>query len=208
MDGPVIQRAGVEALRAGTHLPDLFRAVEEITATGAPVVTMTYWNPVNWYGVERFAADFKQAGGSGLITPDIPPEEAAEWIEASTAQDLERVFLVAPSSSDERLKLISEASSGWVYAASTMGVTGARQDVDDAARELVERTRKAGADLVCVGLGVSTGSQARDIAEYADGVIVGSAFVHLLFQDDWDKALADAAALAQELKAGASGKGA
>lgn len=202
MDGPVIERAVVRALENGTHLEDLFRAVGEIYAAGAPALSMTYWNPVHWFGVERFAQEFSAAGGAGLITPDLPPEEAGPWMAASDENDLERVFLAAPSSSDERLSLISQATNSWVYAASTMGVTGLRSVVDSAARDLVRRCREAGAPLVCVGLGVSTGEQAREIAEYADGVIVGSAFVKLLGNEDWDRALADAGALARELKEG------
>lgn len=205
MDGPVIERAVVAALKQGTHLEDLFRAVTEITETGAPVLSMTYWNPIHWYGVERFAKAFSESGAAGLITPDLPPEEAVEWMDASNQYGLERVFLAAPSSSDQRLALISSSTNAWVYAASTMGVTGKRSSVDSAARELVERCRDAGAPLVCVGLGVSTGEQAREISSYADGVIVGSAFVKLLDNENWEEALADVAALARELKEGTTG---
>ncbi len=205
MDGPVIEHAAGVALAHGTHLEDLFDAVAQITQTGAPVLSMTYWNPVHWYGVPGFAEEFAKSGGAGLITPDLPPEEAAEWVAASDQSDLERVFLAAPSSPDARLRLISQASNGWVYAASTMGVTGKRSSVDSAARGLVERCREAGAPLVCVGLGVSTGEQANEIASYADGVIVGSAFVKLLGNEDWDKALEDVALLARDLKEGTTG---
>lgn len=202
MDGPVIERAVVQALEQGTHLEDLFDATAEIAKTGAPVLSMTYWNPVHWFGVERFAERFRESGGAGLITPDLPPEESEEWVSASDRYDLERVYLAAPSSSAQRLCLISAATNAWVYAASTMGVTGQRAIVDSAAKELVERCREAGAPLACVGLGVSTGGQAREIAAYADGVIVGSAFVKLLGDQDWDHALAGVASLARELKEG------
>lgn len=205
MDGPLIQAATTQALEAGTHLEDLFEAVKEITDAGVSVVTMTYWNPVHWYGVERFAKDFSSAGGAGLITPDLPPEEAGEWVAASDRHDLERIFLVAPSSSDRRLRLISESSRGWVYAASTMGVTGERREVDSAAEELVVRTKESGADLVCVGLGVSTGEQARDIGQYADGVIIGSAIVRALSHEDWDEAKAALVELTADLKSGVTG---
>jgi tryptophan synthase alpha chain len=141
---------------------------------------MTYWNPIDRYGVDRFAADLASAGGAGLITPDLIPDEAGEWLAASDAHDLERVFLVAPSSTDERLRSTAAACRGWVYAASTMGVTGVRSQVGERAQGLVERTRAAGATRVCVGLGVSTGDQAATVAGYADGVIVGSAFVRAL----------------------------
>lgn len=206
MDGPVIQAATVEALARGTHLEDLFAAVEGLTNYGACVVAMTYWNPVFWYGVEAFARDFSSAGGSGLITPDLPPDEGAEWIAASDQYDLERVFLAAPSSNNARLELIGESSNGWVYAASTMGVTGARAVVDTAARELVGRCRDAGCDPVCVGLGVSNGTQAAQIAQFADGVIVGSALVRPLLELPYDLALEELAARAADLSQGVKGK--
>ena len=205
MDGPVIQKATTAALETGTHLEDLFRAVKELTDYGACVVSMTYWNPVHWYGVDRFAKEFAEAGGAGLITPDLPPEEAAEWVAASDRYGLERVFLVAPSSTDERLKRIGEASNGWVYAASTMGVTGQRSKVDDAARGLVAAAREQGCDPVCVGLGVSNGEQAAEIGSYADGVIVGSALVKPLLDLPWDEAREVLAAKARDLAAGVRG---
>ena len=129
MDGPTIQRATVAALERGTHLEDLFHAVDELTSYGISTCSMTYWNPVEWWGVERFAKDFAAVGGSGLITPDLPPEEGAQWEAASDKYDLERIYLSAPSSPEHRLKLIAEHSRGWVYAASSMGVTGARAAV-------------------------------------------------------------------------------
>ena len=163
MDGPTIQRATVAALERGTHLEDLFHAVDELTSYGISTCSMTYWNPVEWWGVERFAKDFAAVGGSGLITPDLPPEEGAQWEAASDKYDLERVYLSAPSSPEHRLKLIAEHSRGWVYAASSMGVTGARAAVGAHVADVVERTRAAGAERVCVGLGVSNGAQAREI---------------------------------------------
>jgi tryptophan synthase alpha chain len=180
MDGPLIQHAVDAALKAGTRTRDVLAAVEQVAATGAAVLVMTYWNPIDRYGVERFAADLASAGGAGLITPDLIPDEAGPWIAASDDHDLERVFLVAPSSTDVRLRSTADACRGWVYAASTMGVTGVRSQVGDRAAGLVERTRAAGAERVCVGLGVSTGDQAATVAGYADGVIVGSAFVRAL----------------------------
>jgi tryptophan synthase alpha chain len=180
MDGPLIQAAVDTALKGGTRTRDVLTTVEQVAASGAAVLVMTYWNPIDRYGVDRFAADLVSAGGSGLITPDLIPDEAGEWLAASDAQDLERVFLVAPSSTDARLHSTTAACRGWVYAASTMGVTGVRSQVGDRAQGLVERTRAAGAPRVCVGLGVSTGDQAATVAAYADGVIVGSAFVRAL----------------------------
>jgi tryptophan synthase alpha chain len=197
MDGPVIQDAVDAALRGGTRTRDVLAAVEQVAATGAPVFVMTYWNPIDRYGVDRFAADLAGAGGAGLITPDLIPDEAADWLAASDAHGLERVFLVAPSSTDARLSSTVQACRGWVYAASTMGVTGMRAQVSDRAQELVERTRAAGADRVCVGLGVSDGDQAATVAGYADGVIVGTAFVRAL-----NEGVAAVRALAAELADG------
>ncbi|HEY0189108.1 MAG TPA: tryptophan synthase subunit alpha [Cellulomonas sp.] len=180
MDGPTIQRAVEHALAGGTRVRDVFGAVEQIAATGAPVLVMTYWNLVLRHGVDAFARDLASAGGAGLITPDLIPDEAAEWIAASDAHDLDRVFLVAPSSTRERLAATAAACRGFVYAASTMGVTGERTTVGARAEQLVADTRAAGAEHVCVGLGVSRPEQAADIARYADGVIVGSALVRAL----------------------------
>lgn len=180
MDGPVIQHAVDVALSGGTRVRDAFGAVEQIAATGAPVLVMTYWNPVLRYGVDAFARDLAAAGGAGLITPDLIPDEGQDWLAASDAHDLDRVFLVAPSSTPERLAMTAAASRGFVYAASTMGVTGERTTVGARAEQLVADTRAAGAEHVCVGLGVSKPEQARDIGRYADGVIVGSAFVRAL----------------------------
>ncbi len=177
MDGPVIQAAVEQALAGGVRVADTLRTIEAVADAGVPVLVMTYWNPVLRYGVDAFARDLASAGGAGLITPDLIPDEAGEWLAASDAHGLDRAFLVAPSSTVERLALTARASRGFVYAASTMGVTGTRASVGSQARRLVEDTRRAGADRVCVGLGVSTPAQAAEVAEYADGVIVGSALV-------------------------------
>ena len=181
MDGPVIQQAVDVAVRAGVGMRDVLRAVEAVAAAGAVPVVMTYWNPVERYGVERFATDLAAAGGAGAITPDLIPEEAGPWLAAAGEADLDRVFLVAPSSTDARLRSTTAACRGFVYAASTMGVTGTRATVSDTAEKLVARTREAAPDLpVCVGLGVSDGAQAAEVAAFADGVIVGSAYVREL----------------------------
>ncbi|HEX5561418.1 MAG TPA: tryptophan synthase subunit alpha [Nocardioidaceae bacterium] len=186
MDGPVIQRAAQQALGGGTRTKQVLHAVEQVAAAGAPVVVMTYWNPVLRYGVDAFARDLASAGGAGLITPDLVPDEADEWIAASDAHGLDRIFLVAPSSSPERLAMTAKACRGFVYAASTMGVTGVRASVGDAAQRLVHDTRQAGAERVCVGLGVSNPEQAAEVGAYADGVIVGSAFVKALDEQGLD----------------------
>ncbi|WP_240674840.1 tryptophan synthase subunit alpha [Cellulomonas endophytica] len=180
MDGPLIQRAVEAALAGGTKVRDTLAAVEATADAGAPVLVMTYWNLVLRYGVDAFARDLAAAGGAGLITPDLVPDEAGEWLAASDAHGLDRVFLVAPSSSPQRLASTAAASRGFVYAASTMGVTGERASVGTGAEGLVAQTRAAGAARVCVGLGVSTGEQAAQVAAFADGVIVGSALVRAL----------------------------
>jgi tryptophan synthase alpha chain len=180
MDGPVIAHAADVALRGGTRLKDVFTAVRAVADAGAPALVMTYWNPVLRYGVDRFADDLAKAGGAGLITPDLIPDEGAEWIAAADRNDLDHVFLVAPSSTPQRLRSTTAACSGFVYAASSMGVTGARSSVGDAAQVLVTRTRLMTDLPICVGLGVSTGAQAGQVAAFADGVIVGSALVRAL----------------------------
>ncbi len=183
MDGPTIQAAAQRALEAGTTTRDVLTTVERVAATGAAALVMTYWNPIERYGVDRFARDLAAAGGSGLITPDLTPDEAGAWLSASDATGLDRVFLVAPSSTDARLRSTTAACRGFVYAASTMGVTGTRATVGDTAEALVTRTRAVAPDLaVCVGLGVSDGAQAAEVAAFADGVIVGSAYVRELLE--------------------------
>ncbi|RLV49530.1 tryptophan synthase subunit alpha [Nocardioides mangrovicus] len=183
MDGPTIQAAVQQALDQGTRVSDVLRVVEAVAATGAPTLVMTAWNPVERLGIERFAQALVDAGGAGLITPDITPDEAGEWTAAADARDLDKVFLVAPSSTPERLQLTVDASRGFVYATAVMGVTGARETTSELAAPLVERT-KAATDLpVGVGLGISNGAQAAEIAGFADAVIVGSAFVRTLQHD-------------------------
>lgn len=179
LDGPVIQTADDIALRGGVKIADVMRTVREAhTATGKPVLVMTYWNPIDRYGVERFTAELAEAGGAGCILPDLPVQESALWREHAEKHGLATVFVVAPSSKDARLAQITAAGSGFVYAASLMGVTGTRESVGAQAQDLVERTRATGSDLpVCVGLGVSNAEQAAEVAGFADGVIVGSAFV-------------------------------
>lgn len=181
LDGPVIQRAGTTALRRGVRTRDVFAAVEAVASTGTPAVCMTYWSLVDRYGVDAFARDFANAGGAGLITPDLTPDEAQEWMVASDAHDLDRIFLVAPSSTDERILNTTAACRGWVYATAIMGVTGIRTTTSSAAPELVARIRTLAPDtLIGVGLGVSNGDQAREVGTFADGVIVGSALVKAL----------------------------
>ena len=184
MDGSVIQAATTEALANGFHVASVFDVVKAVTeatdSLGTAVLVMTYWNPVMRMGVDEFSRRLAEAGGAGLITPDLIPDEAAEWFEASDKYGLDRVFLVAPSTSPERMAMTVGATRGFTYAVSLMGVTGARQAVDESAQRVVAEAREAGAERVCVGLGVSNADHVREIAAYADGVIVGTAIVSAL----------------------------
>lgn len=179
MDGPVIQEATEAALENGFKLKQVFDAVRAIKEqVDTPVLVMTYWNPVVQYGVEKFATDLQQAGGAGLITPDLIPDEGSDWIEIAKAKGLDRVFLAAPTSTETRLKSSCSNSQGFVYAVSTMGITGARDEVDQLARKVVSGVRAADSEqTTAVGIGISTAKQVAEVNEYADGAIVGSAFV-------------------------------
>jgi tryptophan synthase alpha chain len=197
MDGTVIQEATQAALAGGFRLRDTFTAVREITRrVDVPVLVMTYWNPVLQYGVDRYADDLLAAGGAGLITPDITPEAAPEWIAASERTGLDRVFLAAPTSTDERLELIVQQSTGFVYTVSTMGITGERAQLDAAARTLVTRLREHGVEHACVGIGISNADQVAGVLEYADGAIVGTALVRALREGGIDGLAATARSLA------------
>lgn len=204
MDGPTIQAAAQASLDNGFRVKDVFTVVEAIAATGTPTVVMTYWNPIERYGIERFATDLANAGGGGLITPDITPDFAPEWIQAADERDLDKIFLVAPSSTEERLALTTANCRGFVYAAAVMGVTGARTASSDLAGPLVARTRAVAPDdlPIGVGIGVSNGDQAAELAGFADGVIVGSAFVRTLLNGDRAQGLRDLAALTADLAEG------
>ena len=203
MDGPVIAYAADQALKRGVHVRDAFTATRAVRDAGAPPLVMSYWNLVLRYGPDRFARDLAAAGGAGIITPDLVPDEAAAWIEASDQTGLDRVFLVAPSSTEERIAYVTRHCRGFVYAVSHMGVTGARASMGDAASVIVERTRAVTDKPVCVGLGVSGGDQAAEVAAYADGVIVGSALVRCLTEADSPAAgLRDLRALVEELADG------
>jgi len=206
LDGPVIQHATEHALRGGLRVRDTFTAVRAVVEAGAPALVMSYFNPMLQYGLERFADHLAQAGGSGVILPDLTPDVAGDWLEVAATRGLETSFLVAPSSTRERIQLTVDHTTSFVYAASLMGVTGERATVGNQAERLVADTRAAGARHVCVGLGVSTGAQAADVARYADGVIVGSALVRTLVdQPDEQAALAALRAKTAELAAGVAG---
>ena len=202
MDGPTIQAAVDQALRQGVTTRDVLDTVEAVAQTGAPTLVMSYWNPIERYGVDRFAQDLAAAGGTGVITPDLTPEEAGDWIRATDESGIDRVFLVAPSSTQERIKVVSDITTGFLYAASLMGVTGV-QSVSAAAPALVERSRPYAHVPIAVGLGVSTADQAAEIAAYADGVIVGSAFVRrLLDASTPEQGVRDVGELAAQLARG------
>jgi tryptophan synthase alpha chain len=203
MDGPVIQRASEIALAGGVRTADALRAVEAVAQAGAPVILMTYWNPIERYGVERFARDFAAAGGAGLVTPDLIPDEAGEWLAASDHSGLDRIFLAAPASTDERLAKAAAHSRGFVYATSVMGVTGARAQTSTAAPALVQRLRGITDLPLGVGLGVRDGDQAAAVAGYADAVIVGSALIRcLLDAPDLDSGLGALRELSADLARG------
>jgi tryptophan synthase alpha chain len=189
MDGPVIQQAAQQALSGGFRFADLLRCVEAVANAGSVPVVMSYWNPILRYGLDRFATDLADAGGAGVITPDLIPDEAEAWVSAAAGLELAPIFLIAPSSTDARLQQTVDACGGFVYAASTMGVTGARTSVGSGAEQLVARARAVTDLPVCVGLGVSTGAQAAQVASFADGVIVGSALVAALGTDEDGAAL-------------------
>ncbi|WP_340538734.1 tryptophan synthase subunit alpha [Nocardioides sp. GXZ039] len=204
MDGPSIQAAAQHALDGGIRTTDVIRTVEAVAATGTPTLVMTYWNPVERYGVERFATDLANAGGAGLITPDLTPDYAPEWIAAADEHDLDKVFLVAPSSTSERIAMTTAACRGFVYAAAVMGVTGGAAASSEVAGPLVARTRETTDLPIGVGIGVRTGAQAAELGAYANGVIVGTALVRTLLEHPDDRAagLRALATLTEELAEG------
>jgi len=203
MDGPTIQKAADISLKAGTGAAEVFSTLKFAHEVGLPAVVMTYWNPIERYGIDRFANQMANNGGSGVITPDLTIEESDQWKSATTSAGINRIYVVAPSTTDARLSLVTAECSGFVYAASLMGVTGARTDLSSSGRDLVVRIRKTTDLPVAVGLGVSTRAQARTVAGYADGVIVGSAFIKVLLDaQNEESGLEALAVLAKELVAG------
>ena len=200
MDGLVIQVATEQALANGFKLSNFFDTLKAITSqVSTPVLVMSYWNPILQYGVRRFAEDLKAAGASGLITPDLIPDEASDWLAISDELELERVFLATPSSSAKRLEQVADVSRGFIYAVSTMGITGAREDLDAKARAVVSGVKATGTKVpVCVGIGISTSDQVNEVNSYADGAIVGSVFIKA-YRDGGIEALRK---VVHELKAG------
>lgn len=207
MDGPTIQAAAVTALNNGTGAEDVLDALEVASAAGVPAVVMTYWNPIEKYGADKFAAAIKSHGGSGVIHPDITIEESDQWLAAANKNAINPIYVVAPSTKDERLATVTSHCGGFVYAASIMGVTGTRASVSNGAEDLVARIRKVSQLPIAVGLGVSTREQAKGVASYADGVIVGSAFVKEILEAPSVEAGLDAVrTLARELSLGVRGQ--
>jgi tryptophan synthase alpha chain len=183
MDGPTVQEAAEAALKRGVRVRDVFAGVRAAVDAGVPAVVMSYYNPLLQYGLERFATDLVEAGGAGVILPDLTPENATDWLAIAAAKGLETTFLVAPSSTQERIHFTVEATTGFLYATAVMGVTGERATIGDEAERLVRDSRAAGAKHVCVGIGVTTGEHAAKVARYADGVVVGSALVRVLLDN-------------------------
>lgn len=203
MDGPTIQAAADQALAHGTGAPEVFDALKVAAQSGVAALVMTYWNPIEKYGVEKFAQAIVDHGGSGVITPDLTIEESQEWKAAVEKTGINPIYVVAPSTSDSRLPDVTSHCGGFVYAASLMGVTGARTSVASSAPDLVARIRETTDLPVSVGLGVSTREQAKGVAAYADGVIVGSAFIKaLLDAPDEEAGLSAVRSLATELALG------
>jgi tryptophan synthase alpha chain len=180
-DGPVIQRASERALRRGTTLARVLEAVRSIRKKSEiPLLLFSYLNPILQYGVDRVANEGRAAGLDGVLVTDLPPEEADGWIPAARKADLDTVFLAAPTSPDDRLRRVAEASRGFVYAISRMGVTGERPALSDDARPLVARLKRHTQEPVAIGFGIATPEQYKSAAEVADGVVVGSALVRFL----------------------------
>ena len=203
MDGPTIQAAATQSLAQGTSASDVFTALKTASDLGIAAVVMTYWNPIERYGAEEFAKAIADNGGSGVITPDLTIEESDKWIAATDKAGVNRIYVVAPSTSDARLPQVTDKCGGFVYAASLMGVTGTRAAVSSGAPDLVSRIKKVTKLPIAVGLGVSTREQAKSVAGYADGVIVGSAFINKLFEaPDENSGLEEITKLAQELAKG------
>ncbi len=180
MDGPVIQSASEEAINNGAGVEEVFELLKMSVDLGVPSVVMSYWSPIEKYGVSKFASEIAKKGGSGVITPDLTVEESNTWRSEAVKNSINRIYVVAPSSGEDRLTKVTGECSGFIYAASLMGVTGARSAVSANAKQLVERIRRVSDKPIAVGLGVSTKEQAREVATFADGVIVGSAFIKIV----------------------------
>jgi len=186
-DGPTIQRAAERALQAGVTLRKVIGLVTDIRRDcQIPIVLMTYFNPVFKYGVNGFVKDAVDAGVDGVIIPDLPPEEAGELLRSATSAHLATIFLVAPTSTEERIRKITGASTGFVYYVSMTGITGSKLSLDSSIRESLRAIRGITKKPVAVGFGISTPEEARAVSESADGVIIGSAIVKRLHESPED----------------------
>ncbi|HID96540.1 MAG TPA: tryptophan synthase subunit alpha [Candidatus Latescibacteria bacterium] len=180
-DGPTIQEASQKALRAGTTLEKILSTVEEIRrASDVPIALMTYYNPIFRVGISNFLQQAVDAGVDGIIVPDLPPEEGEELRRTAERIGIDTIFLLAPTSTAERIRLVAEASTGFIYCVSVTGVTGAREKLSGQVRELVARVRRHTNKPLGVGFGISTPDQAAEVARWADGVIVGSAIIKVI----------------------------
>jgi tryptophan synthase alpha chain len=180
-DGPVIQRASERALARGVTLERVLDAVRRIRRRSQlPLVLFSYFNPLFRYGLDRLTRTAREAGVDGVLVTDLPPEEAGEWLEPMRAAELDTVFLAAPTSPDERLRRVADASRGFVYAVSRTGVTGERDALSDDARPLVRRLKQLTGEPVALGFGIASPEQVKAAAEVADAVVVGSALVRFL----------------------------
>lgn len=184
-DGPTIQQAAIRSLKNRTSIADVLALVADIrTASKIPLIIMTYYNLIFKYGEERFVSDAVAAGLDGIILPDLPPEEAGTLIAAAKKTGLDMIFLVAPTSTDDRIRAVTRVSQGFVYYVSLTGVTGAALTPQAAIRESVQRIKAVTDKPVAVGFGISTPDQAAEVAlTGADGVIVGSAIVKVIEQN-------------------------
>jgi tryptophan synthase alpha chain len=177
-DGPVIQRASERALKQGFGLKEIFAITAKARARmETPLVLFSYFNPLLQYGIDKLAHDARQAGIDGILVTDLTPEESQQFADALKLNNLDMIFLVAPTSTDARLRLISDHASGFVYAVSRAGVTGARENLSREAELLVERVRRFSSLPVAVGFGISSAEQVVQTLHYADAAVVGSAIV-------------------------------
>jgi tryptophan synthase alpha chain len=180
-DGATIQKASFYALKNGVTPKLCLEVAEKLSRkVDIPLVFMTYFNPVLSYGLEEFCAACARSGVDGLIIPDLPPDEASELEDVTRRHNLDLIYLLAPTSSDERIRLVAERARGFIYLVSVTGVTGARASLPSELNSFVGRVRKAAKQPLCVGFGISTPEQARQVAEIADGVIVGSRIIQLM----------------------------
>lgn len=193
-DGPVIQAAAHRAIQNGTTLPRVLETISNYQGRiDCPLIAFTYYNPVQRYGLERFAQEAREAGFEGCLMTDLPPDEADEWLHYASSAGLRPIFLLAPTSTEERIRLVSERGRGFVYCVSRTGVTGVRDQVPEEVVELVNRTRLSTEMPVAVGFGIATPEHVRQVCSFADGAVVGSRLVSLLHEHrdspDWKQAV-------------------